>query len=101
MQLASQSGDPDHKISPSIRAALIDSLFENPAPLFASIVFVAVAAALTAVKTGEHLIWACVALLIVAGAVRLFGLRRHHARKSTLTPHENPPCNKHHPHGPA
>jgi diguanylate cyclase (GGDEF)-like protein len=89
MQLASQSGEPDHKISPSIRAALIDSLFENPAPLFASIVFVAVAAALTALKTGENLIWTCVALLIVAGAVRLFGLQRYQARKSTLTANED------------
>jgi diguanylate cyclase (GGDEF)-like protein len=89
MQLASQTRDSDEKVSPSIRAALIDSLFENPAPLFASIVFVAAAAALTALKTGEHLIWACVALLIVAGAVRLFGLRRYQARKSTLTADEN------------
>ena len=30
MQLASQSGEPDQKISPSIYAALIDSLFESP-----------------------------------------------------------------------
>jgi diguanylate cyclase (GGDEF)-like protein len=89
MQLASQTRDADQKVSPSIRAALIDSLFENPAPLFASIVFVAVAAALTALKTGEPLIWACVALLVVAGAVRLFGLRRYQARKSTLTANEN------------
>ena len=89
MQLASQSGQPDQKVSPSIRAALIDSLFENPAPLFASIVFVAVAAALTALKTGEDLIWACVALLVVAGAVRVFGLQRYQARKSTLTANEN------------
>jgi diguanylate cyclase (GGDEF)-like protein len=89
MQLASQTPDSDPKVSPSIRAALIDSLFENPAPLFASIVFVAVAAALTALKTGEYAIWACVALLIVAGAVRVFGLQRYQARKSTLTANEN------------
>ena len=89
MQFAGQTKEPDQKISPSIRAALIDSLFENPAPLFASIVFVAVAAALTALKTGEDPIWACVALLIVAGAVRAFGLRRYQARKSVLTADEN------------
>jgi len=89
MQLATRSGQPDQEISPSIRAALIDSLFENPAPLFASIVFVAVAAALTAFKTGEYLIWACVALLVVAGAVRVFGLRRYQARKLVLTANEN------------
>src|SRR6202048_4678768 len=85
MQLATPSGDPDQEISPSIRAALIDSLFETPAPLLAGIVFVAIAAAMTALKTGEDLIWACVALLIVAGAVRAFDLQRHQARKSTLT----------------
>jgi diguanylate cyclase (GGDEF)-like protein len=89
MQLAARSGEPNHEISPSIRAALIDSLFENPAPLFASVVFVAVAAALTALRTGENLIWACVALLIVAGAVRVFGLQRYQARKLALTANEN------------
>src|SRR3981081_2244370 len=85
MQLASQSGKPDQKVSPSIRAALIDSLFETPTPLLAGIVFVAIAAAMTALKTGEHLIWACVALLIVTGAVRAFDLQRYQARKTTLT----------------
>jgi diguanylate cyclase (GGDEF)-like protein len=88
MQLASQREVTEQAISPSVRAALIDSLFENPAPLFASIVFVAAAAALTALKTGEDLIWACVALLIVAGAVRAFGLQRYPARKSALTADE-------------
>jgi diguanylate cyclase (GGDEF)-like protein len=88
MQLANQSGESDPKMSPSIRAALIDSLFETPTPLLAGIVFVSVAAAMTALKTGADLIWACVALLIVAGAVRAFDLRRYHARKSTLTSDE-------------
>ena len=88
MQLASQSGEPDQKVSPVIRAALIDSLFETPAPLLAGIVFVSIAAAMTALKTGEDLIWACVALLIVAGAVRAFNLQRYQARKSTLTADE-------------
>jgi diguanylate cyclase (GGDEF)-like protein len=88
MQLASQSEDPDQKLSPSIDAALIDSLFETPGPLFAGIVFVAIAAALTALKTGENLIWGCVALLIAAGAVRAFDLQRYQARKSILTADE-------------
>ncbi len=88
MQLASETRNLDQEISPSIRAALIDSLFETPAPLLAGIVFVAIAAAMTALKTGEDLIWACVALLIVAGAVRAFDLQRYQARKSTLTADE-------------
>ena len=89
MQFASQSGEPDQKISPSIRAALIDSLFENPAPLLTGLVFAAIAAAMTALKTGETLIWACVVLLIATGAVRAFDLQRYQARKSTLTADEN------------
>ena len=35
MQLASQTEEPDQKSSPSTYAALIDSLFQNPAPMFA------------------------------------------------------------------
>ena len=88
MQLASQSDDPDQKLSPSIRAALIDSLFETPAPLLTGLVFGAIAAAATALKTGEPLIWACVALLIAAGAIRAFDLQRYQARKATLTADE-------------
>ena len=40
-----------------------------------------IGAALTALKTGEPLIWACVALLVVAGAARAFDLRRYQARR--------------------
>jgi diguanylate cyclase (GGDEF)-like protein len=85
MQLANQREVPDQEISPSISAALIDSLFEAPAPLLTGLVFAAIAAAMTALKTGETLIWACVALLIATGAVRAFDLQRYQARKSTLT----------------
>jgi len=85
MQLANQSGEPDQKMSPYLRAALIDSLFETPAPLLTGIFFGAVAAAVTALKTEEPLIWACVALLIVAGAIRVLDLRRYQTRKATLT----------------
>ncbi|OAF08393.1 diguanylate cyclase [Bradyrhizobium centrolobii] len=89
MQLASQSGEPDQRqTSPTISAALIDSLFEAPGPLLAGIVFVAIGAAITALKTGQNLTWACVALLIAAGAFRLFDLRRFLPRKSNLTAEE-------------
>lgn len=88
MQLANQREVPDQNISPAIRAALIDSLFETPGPLLTGVVFGAIAAGVTALKTGEPLIWACVALLIVAGAVRAFDLQRYQSRKSTLTADE-------------
>jgi diguanylate cyclase (GGDEF)-like protein len=89
MQLKNHLRETDLEISPSsTRAALIDSLFESPGPLLAGIIFVVFAAAMTALKTGDDLIWACVALLILAGAVRAFELQRYQARKATLTSDE-------------
>jgi diguanylate cyclase (GGDEF)-like protein len=85
MQLANQSGEPDKQTSPYLRAALIDSLFETSAPMVSGLVFGAGAAAMTALKTGETLIWACVVLLVLAGVVRMFVLQRYHARKSPPT----------------
>jgi diguanylate cyclase (GGDEF)-like protein len=88
MQLANQSGEPDQRMTPSIRAALLDSLFETPATMLTGLIFGAIAAAMTALKTGETPVWGCVALLIVAGAVRAFYLWRYQGRKSTLTADE-------------
>jgi diguanylate cyclase (GGDEF)-like protein len=89
MQLTNRPKETDLEISPSAtRAALIDSLFEAPGPLLAGIVFVAIGAAMTALKTGDDLIWACVAFLVVAGAIRAFDLQRYQARKATLTSDE-------------
>jgi diguanylate cyclase (GGDEF)-like protein len=85
MQLANQSGESDQKMSPYLRAALIDSLFETPAPLITGLVFGAGAAVMTALKSGEALLWACVALLVMATVVRAVVLQRYQARKSTLT----------------
>jgi diguanylate cyclase (GGDEF)-like protein len=89
MQLASQREVPNEEESPPIHTALIDSLFEASGPLLAGLVFAAIAAALTALKTGSDLVWGCVALLIAAGAVRAFDLQRYQARKSTVTADES------------
>jgi diguanylate cyclase (GGDEF)-like protein len=88
MKLAKQIEDADQEMLPSTHAALIDSLFEAPGTVLVGIVFVAIAATLTALKTGQNLLWACVPVLLVAGAIRAFDLRRYHARKSTLTVEE-------------
>jgi diguanylate cyclase (GGDEF)-like protein len=85
MQLAGQTKDPDQKMSPSIYAALVDSLFQNPAPMFAGAVFAAVAAVMTALKSGDNLLWPCVGLLIVTGAVRAFDMHKYMTRESILT----------------
>ena len=89
MQLAKQTEDADQKMSPSFHAALIDSLFEAPGTVLVGIFFVAVAASLTALKTGDARLWTCVGLLMLAGAVRAFDLHRYQTRKSTLTAEES------------
>jgi diguanylate cyclase (GGDEF)-like protein len=88
MQLAGQTTDPDQKISPSIYTALVDSLFQNPGPMFAGAVFAAIAAVMTALKSGDDWLWPCAGLLIVTGAVRAFDMQRYKARKSVLTADE-------------
>jgi diguanylate cyclase (GGDEF)-like protein len=84
MQLADRNRDLDLKMSPSIYAALIDSLFQNPAPMFAGAVFAAIAAVMTAVKTGDNLLWPCAALLIVTGAVRAYDMHCYKSRNCPL-----------------
>ena len=88
MQLATQTKDPDQKMSPTIYAALIDSLFQDPGPMFAGALCAAVAAIMTAVKTGNVWLWSCVALLVITGAVRAIDTGRYKKRKSQLTPDE-------------
>jgi diguanylate cyclase (GGDEF)-like protein len=88
MQLASRSGEPDQKISPSIHTALIDSLFQNPAPLLAGALLVALAAVMTAVKTEQILLWPCVAFLTVGGTARALDMHAYKTRKSALTANE-------------
>ena len=84
MQLANQSGESDQKMSPSIYAALIDSLFTDPAPMFAGALCAAVAAIMTALKTGNVLLWPCVALLVVTGALRALDTRNYQKVRSSL-----------------
>jgi diguanylate cyclase (GGDEF)-like protein len=90
MQFASpsQSGEPDQGGSPRISAALSDSLFEASGTVLTGIVFSAIAAAMTGLKSGQTLIWVFVPLLLLAGALRAYDLQRYHAGKSTLTAEE-------------
>ncbi|MGJ4892773.1 putative bifunctional diguanylate cyclase/phosphodiesterase [Bradyrhizobium sp. HKCCYLR20261] len=88
MQLASQSGEDDRKLSPGIQAALVDSLFQDPGPMFAGALCAAVAAVMTAIKSGDTSLWPCAILLIVAGAFRSLDMRyyRHLRDGGRLTP---------------
>lgn len=87
MQFADQTGGIDQKPT-KLSAALIDSLFEASGPLLAGVVFVSFAAGLTALKTGQSLLWGCVLFLVVAGAIRVFYLQRFGSHKPDLTAEE-------------
>jgi diguanylate cyclase (GGDEF)-like protein len=88
MQLANQSGEPGQKMSPSIYAALIDSLFTDPGPMFAGALCAAVAAVMTAAKTGNVWLWPCVALLVVTGALRALDTRQYQKLRDNLSPED-------------
>jgi diguanylate cyclase (GGDEF)-like protein len=88
MQLPSLTNAPQQKMSPTIYAALIDSLFQDPGPMFVGALCAAVAAIMTAIKTDNMWLWPCVALLILTGAVRALDTRRYKQRESELTADE-------------
>jgi diguanylate cyclase (GGDEF)-like protein len=86
MQLAGQTKDPDLKMSPSIYTALVDSLFENPVPLLAGAVCAGAAGLMTAIKTGNQLLWPVALLIVAIGLLRAIEVRRYQKNKATLTP---------------
>src|SRR5262245_66558150 len=86
MQLPGQTTDAESKMSPSIHAALIDSLFQDPGPLFAGALCAAVAALMTALKTGNVWLWPCVGLLILSGAGRAIDVCQFQNQRSKLSP---------------
>ena len=88
MQLATESRSLDQKMSPSTYAALIDSLFQNPAPLFAGALMVAGAAVMTAIKTDVALLWPCAVFLILSGAARALDMHWYIKRRSRITADE-------------
>jgi diguanylate cyclase (GGDEF)-like protein len=86
MQLTGQTKSPDLKMSPSIYAALVDSLFENSVPLLAGAVCAAAAALMTAVKTGNQFLWPVALLIVAIGLFRAIEVGRYQKSKATLTP---------------
>ena len=85
MQLASPGKDIDQKMSPSIHAALIDSLFQTSSTMLAGTLCNAFAAVLTALKTGNVWVWPCVAALVVTGVLRAVDVRMYLTRTTALT----------------
>ena len=89
MQLASQTEEPDQKASPSTYAALIDSLFQNPAPMFAGSVMRCRCRGHDGAEDRQlDLLWPCVALSRAVGRRPRLDMHRYKSRRSALTADE-------------
>jgi diguanylate cyclase (GGDEF)-like protein len=88
MQLAKSPTDQDEKLSPSIYAALVDSLFDNPMPMLAGAACAGAAGLMTAMKTGNQLLWPVAFLIVVIGLWRGIDIGRYRKVGSPLTPAE-------------
>ena len=85
MQLAGQNTGPDQKISPNIYAALVDSMCQNFWPMLIGTICSALAAFMTALKTGNIWLWPCALLIMAIGTARAFQMREYERRTSVLT----------------
>jgi diguanylate cyclase (GGDEF)-like protein len=76
----------EEALSPAIYAALVDSMCQNFWPILNGTVCAAIAALLTALKTGNVWIWPCALLIVVIGTARAFQMRTYEKRTEMLTP---------------
>ena len=86
MQLVDQKKRSNQEeLEPVLYAALVDSMCQNFWPMFFGSVCAAVAAVMTAMKTGNVLLWPCALLIIGIGTVRAFQMRKYERRTAGLT----------------
>ena len=86
MQLVDQKRRSNREeLEPILYAALVDSMCQNFWPMLIGSVCAAVAAVLTALKTGNELLWPCAVLIIGIGTVRAFQMRKYEQRTQLLT----------------
>jgi diguanylate cyclase (GGDEF)-like protein len=85
MQLADNTINIDKEMPPSIYAALVDSMCQNFWPMLTGAICAAIAALMTALKTGIPWIWPCAILIVAIGTARALQMRRYEKRTSMLT----------------
>ena len=73
-------------LPPSIHAALVDSLFSNPAPMFFGALCSAIAAVLTAYKTGNDALWLIAFTIVMIGAFRAYQMHQYRRRSLPMPP---------------
>jgi diguanylate cyclase (GGDEF)-like protein len=86
MQLVDKKQSNAEELTPAIDAALVDSLFENPIPLLAGAACAGAAGLMTAIKTGNQLLWPVAFLIVAIGLWRAFEISRYKNAKTPLTP---------------
>ena len=86
MQLAERKNA--EMMSPSIYAALVDSMCQNFWPMLIGSISAGLAALMTACKTGNVWIWPCAVLIIAIGTTRAFQMRKYEMRTAMLTPEQ-------------
>jgi diguanylate cyclase (GGDEF)-like protein len=75
----------DENLSPRIYAALVDSLFQNPAPMLVGAICMAVAAILTVMKTGNIYLWPCALMIVLVGTFRAYDMYMYKRRGVSLS----------------
>src|SRR5579871_4445145 len=93
MQLVDQKQHSNHdELPPKIYAALVDSLFQNFMPTLAGTLSTTIVAVMTALKTGNYMIWPCAIWISIVGIARAMQMRKYELerRASPLTPERAP-----------
>lgn len=86
MQLVDQKKRTgQEQLEPMLYAALVDSMCQNFWPMFIGSACAAAAALMTALKTGNVLLWPMAVLIVGIGTVRAFQMRKYERRTSVLT----------------
>src|SRR5579871_4512832 len=86
MQLVDQTKRSNQdELEPILYAALVDSMCQNFWPMLLGTLCTAVAAVLTALKTGNPLLWPCVVLIVGIGTLRAFQMRKYERRTEVLS----------------
>jgi diguanylate cyclase (GGDEF)-like protein len=86
MQLVHQKERSNQEeLEPALYAALVDSMCQNFWPMLFGSVCGGAAAIMTALKTGNVLIWPCALLIVAIGTARAFHMRTYERRTSMLT----------------
>src|SRR5690242_14879339 len=86
MQLVDQKKrSSQEELEPVLYAALIDSMCQNFWPMMLGTLCTAIAAVLTAMKTGNQLLWPIAAAIVCIGTLRAFQMRKYERRTQVLS----------------